>query len=121
MPIGILINCGGVLIGGIIGSLMKKIIPTKLHESLPIIFGFTAILIGISKVVEVQNMTLVVLSLIIGTIIGELCSLETIIANVANRVIVIVGKNQPITQESANLLSTAKLFFVSADWGYLGH
>ena len=47
MPYGIMINCTAVLIGGLMGAFLKDYFPDKLKESLPGIFGLSAITMGL--------------------------------------------------------------------------
>lgn len=76
MPKGIIINCGAVIIGGIVGLLLKKIIPDKLKSALFVYFGFGAMAIGIISIVKLKSLPVVVLSLILGAVIGELLNIE---------------------------------------------
>ena len=47
MPIGVLSNCGAVLLGGILGTGLGKVLPEGLKEHLPSLFGFCSIAIGV--------------------------------------------------------------------------
>ncbi|MGL5978164.1 MAG: DUF554 domain-containing protein [Erysipelotrichaceae bacterium] len=71
MPIGIITNCLSVFLGGLLGASGSKYIPERLKTCLPIYFGFGAICIGIIKIPELQNLSIVILALILGAIIGE--------------------------------------------------
>ncbi|MFZ3070421.1 MAG: DUF554 domain-containing protein [Anaerolineaceae bacterium] len=72
MPTGILINCSAVLSGGLIGAIIGKKIPESVKNVLPLIFGLSAMSIGITLIIKVKNLSAVVLALILGTIIGTL-------------------------------------------------
>lgn len=76
MPIGILINGFSVVLGGLIGGLFRSHIPERYKQNLPLLFGFVAMAIGISKIQSVKNITVMVLALIFGYIIGEMLGLE---------------------------------------------
>lgn len=76
MPTGILINSCAILIGGLLGAVAGKKIPEHIRASLPLAFGACSMLMGITNVVKMATMPAVVLSIIIGTIIGELFRLE---------------------------------------------
>lgn len=77
MPYGIIINCTAVLIGGLIGAFLKSYFPDKLKESLPGIFGLSAITMGVVLIIKLESLSAVILAVIIGTVIGELLNLET--------------------------------------------
>lgn len=76
MPTGILINSCAILIGGLLGAVAGKKIPEHIRASLPLAFGACSMLMGITNIVKMATMPAVVLSIIIGTIIGELFRLE---------------------------------------------
>jgi len=76
MPDGIIVNCLSVVTGGLGGLLLKKVLPENLKKTLLVYFGFGALIIGITAIVKLKSLPIVVLSLIIGSIIGELLNLD---------------------------------------------
>jgi len=76
MPQGVIINCIAVFLGGILGAFLKDHFPKKLTESLPNIFGLSAITMGIYLIIRLESLAAVVLAVIAGTVFGELFSLE---------------------------------------------
>ena len=76
MPYGVIINCIAVFIGGMLGAFLKDYFPDKLKESLPGIFGLSAITMGVTLIIKLESLSAVILAVIIGTVIGELLNLE---------------------------------------------
>lgn len=77
MPVGVLINCCASLLGIIIGVLTSKFLKEHLKNQLRIIFGFCAIAIGIRSIsLQGGNVTIAVLAILIGYIIGHTLKLE---------------------------------------------
>lgn len=76
MPIGVLIDSSSILIGGIIGAIAGNKIPEKISNSLTGIFGLSAITMGITLIIQMDALTAVVMSLIVGTLLGECLNLE---------------------------------------------
>ena len=70
MPIGVICNVLAVALGGLIGTKAGGRLSQEFKEKLNLIFGISAMGIGISSIVLMKNMPAVVLSLILGTIIG---------------------------------------------------
>lgn len=76
MPIGVFTNCLAVFAGGLLGSVLGKLLPQGLKENLPTLFGFCAIAIGVNSIIKASGMTAVVLAILIGFTIGHLLQLE---------------------------------------------
>lgn len=76
MMIGTIANALAIIVGGIIGLLFKNVIPEKTSEALLKTTGLAVIAIGITLIFRGENFTLLIISLIIGTIIGESIDIE---------------------------------------------
>ncbi|HOT22217.1 MAG TPA: DUF554 family protein, partial [Sedimentibacter sp.] len=70
--IGTIANALAIIVGGIIGLLFKNIIPEKISEALLKVIGLAVIAIGINLMLSGENFTLLIISLVIGTIKGEI-------------------------------------------------
>lgn len=70
MPIGVIINALAVIAGGIIGTAIGPKLSECFKTSLNTIFGACALTMGISSITNMQNMPVVILSAILGTVIG---------------------------------------------------
>ena len=77
MPVGVYLDCGAVLIGGLLGAGLKNKIPKRLHHPLTVVFGISAVLIGVVSFIKLHSMPAVILAMILGTLIGELANLDT--------------------------------------------
>lgn len=75
MPIGIITNVCAVFAGTIVGGMIKRILPRHLMTELPKIFGICSVTIGITSVMGVQTLPMVIMAIIVGFSIGELCHL----------------------------------------------
>ena len=87
MPTGVLVNGICVVIGGIFGGLFGKKLPKYIVDTLPNIFGISAMSMGISLIVHVSSLSAVILALIVGTLIGETLHLETRISSGLHRIL----------------------------------
>jgi uncharacterized membrane protein YqgA involved in biofilm formation len=76
MPIGVLTNCAAVLLGGLLGTYLGKILPQGLKDNLPTLFGFCSIAIGVNSIIKASGMTAVVLAILVGFTIGHGLHLE---------------------------------------------
>ncbi len=76
MIIGPYINAGSVLVGAVVGALFAKRIPERLRVAMPLTFGVASMCMGIILIDKSQHMPVMVLSAILGSLIGELIYLE---------------------------------------------
>ena len=74
--LGTIVNALAIIVGGIIGLLFKNVIPERISESLLKTTGLAVIAIGITLIFRGENFTLLIISLILGTIIGETIDIE---------------------------------------------
>ena len=74
--LGTIVNALAIIVGGIIGLLFKNVIPERISESLLKTTGLAVIAIGITLIFRGENLTLLIISLILGTIIGETIDIE---------------------------------------------
>ncbi len=79
--LGTIVNALAIIVGGIIGLLFKNVIPEKISESLLKTTGLAVIAIGITLIFRGENLTLLIISLILGTIIGETIDIEGMLEN----------------------------------------
>lgn len=74
--LGTVVNSLAVLVGGLIGILFKNVIPEKISDALLKAAGLAVIAVGIKLSLVGENLTLLIMSIIIGTAIGELFNIE---------------------------------------------
>lgn len=74
--LGTIVNTIAVVVGTIIGLLLKKGLPEKMADTLMKGLGLCTLFLGISGSLKGENSLILILSLVIGTIIGEGIDLE---------------------------------------------
>ncbi len=73
---GVFANVGTVLLGSLIGILFKKAIPKSLSDLLMQGLGLCTLFIGVQGAMKGQNTLIMILSVVIGTVIGTLLRLD---------------------------------------------
>lgn len=73
---GVFANVATVLIGSLVGILFKRAIPKEMSELLMKGLGLCTLFIGIQGAMKGQNTLIMILSVVIGTIIGTLLRLD---------------------------------------------
>ncbi len=74
--VGTIVNVGAIILGAVIGSIMKKGIPERFNNTIIQGLGLAVIIIGIQMAVTSKNILIVILSLVIGGLTGELLKIE---------------------------------------------
>lgn len=74
--LGTIVNTIAVIIGASIGLLLKKGLPEKMADTLMKGLGLCTLFLGISGSLKGENSLILIISVVIGTVIGELLDLE---------------------------------------------
>ena len=74
--LGTIVNAAAILVGALLGRLLKAGLPEKIRNIILQAIGLVTILIGLQMVLEVRNVLLVLASMLAGAITGELLDLE---------------------------------------------
>ena len=74
--LGLLVNALTVIVGGIVGTLLKGGIPERYSKSINAVLALCVLLIGISGAIQTQQMMLIIVSMVAGTALGEWMNIE---------------------------------------------
>ncbi|MCA6218423.1 DUF554 domain-containing protein [Ideonella sp. B7] len=83
MIVGPFLNSSAIFLGAIGGAALARRLPQRLCATLPQIFGLCAMAMSVVLIQKVAHLPVMVLSVILGTIVGELVYLERGIGTVA--------------------------------------
>ena len=124
MPMGIIVNICSVLLGGLLGTLLRRFIPEFLKEHLPLYCGIMSFVIGVATMRDLKTMAAVVGALLIGAIIGELLHLEerldSVGAHAQKAVTRIMPKLSGGDHADINMLIAVIILFVFNGSGFFG-
>ncbi|MBQ9766886.1 MAG: DUF554 domain-containing protein [Lachnospiraceae bacterium] len=82
--LGTLVNAAAIVVGGAIGLLLKKGLPKKMADTLMKGLGLCTLYIGISGCLEGENTLVLIVSMVLGTILGEAVDLDDKINRLGN-------------------------------------
>jgi uncharacterized protein len=110
-------NALGIILGTIIGLLLRRI-PDQMKQTVMVVIGLSVVVLGIDMALTSDNFFIVIVSLIAGTVIGELLRLEDHLHQIGNLLERKMGKHQ-----SGNISQgfvTATLIFVVGAMAIVG-
>jgi uncharacterized membrane protein YqgA involved in biofilm formation len=81
---GTIVNFGAIILGSIIGMVLKKGISEKVSTTVIHGVSLCIIFIGISGAIKGSNFILIIISIALGSLIGELMDLDNMIQNLGN-------------------------------------
>ncbi len=112
--VGTFVNTATVLAGGAIGIAFKKGIPKRVGDSVFKSLGLITAFIGISGCLCGENTLVAVISMIIGTIIGELADLDERINSTGKFIERKVSRGDGNSTVAQGFVSSSLLFCVGA-------
>lgn len=120
MPIGIttdvLITCLGAVLGVVLGTRL----PDSLKKALNNTIGIAAIAMGIVLILKVKNLSAVVLTLVIGSILGELVMLDDRIRKLVTGVVHKLMNGAAADEQFLAQVSAVVILFCCGGTGWYG-
>lgn len=95
MIIGPYINGSAVLLGSLGGAALSRHLPERLRVAMPLTFGAASMAMGLVLINRVAHMPVMVLSVVLGSLVGELIYLERGISKIGSMAKGIVEKVVP--------------------------
>ncbi len=74
--LGTVVNTLAVILGATIGLLFKKVLPKKLGDALVLGVGLCVLYIGVEGTLKCTNPLIMIISIVLGTIVGTLLDLD---------------------------------------------
>ena len=108
---GALVNTLTVLVGSSVGLLLKKQIPEKFTSSIMTTIGLCTIAIGIGGIIKGENQLVMVLSLVLGVIVGTLLNIDGKLTSLGDRLQKNAKKSDSEKAKFSQGFVTASLLF----------
>ena len=115
--LGTIINAGAIIGGSLLGLLLNRKLPEKITQTAFNGIGVFTIFLGITMGMKTQNYLILVFSIVLGSIIGELIDLEKYIEKITDRIKQKVSSNNNRFSEG---MITAFLLFCMGSMTILG-
>lgn len=117
IPYGSLVNSAAIIGGSIIGILLRSRFPEKIRQIVFQGLGLCTILIGMQMALKVQNILIIIFSILLGGIIGELLKLDTLFERLASKLKNLIKSNNSTFSDG---LITASLIYCIGAMAIIG-
>lgn len=109
---GTIVNAAAIILGSLLGLLFKKGIPERVNKTVMNGLALCVILIGLMDALKVNNLMIVIFSIVIGGIAGELLNINDRIKDLGDR----IGKKFSNSNDSVSkgFVTSSLLFCVGA-------
>jgi hypothetical protein len=111
---GVIVNTATVLLGSIIGLVCKKGIPERLSSAVMMAIGLCTVAIGISGLLEGENTLVLIISMVLGVLVGELLDLDGRVNRLVERVAGKTAGAGKTAQISQGFITACLLFCIGA-------
>lgn len=112
LPLGSLVNALAIILGSVIGMLLHNRFPERVRTIVFQGLGLCVLLIGIQMALKVENILILIFSVLLGGILGELLNLEGLFEILAGKLKAVVrSKNAAFTD---GLITSSLIFCIGA-------
>ncbi len=112
--LGTIINTIAVICGGLLGLLLKKGLPERIANALMKGLGLCSLYLGISGSLKGENSFILIISIVIGTLIGEGLQLEEKISLLGNKLEEKLKKEGQTISVAQGFVTASLVFCVGA-------
>ena len=112
--IGTLINAAAIILGTLIGLLLRKGIPQRLQDSVGQGQGLCVILIGLTSAIKTADITCVIICMVIGSLIGAWIDIEQRLNNLGQAIERKVSPNGEQGSVAKGFVTASLVFCVGA-------
>ena len=112
--LGVLVNTGTVLVGSLVGLLLKKGIPERVSQGIMVAIGLCTMYIGIDGALKGENTLVLIVSMVVGTLIGTLLDLDGKLNRLGNYVEKKMRRPGEKTSVAEGFVTACLLFCIGA-------
>lgn len=118
MSIGVIIDALSVVVGGLLGSLIKERLSQNFKDNINLCLGISSMGMGITSIILMKNMPAVVFALILGTGLGLFLHLGRKIHDIATFMQKTINSRD--TSDKSEQMVTAVVLFCASGTGIYG-
>lgn len=109
--LGVWVNVISILVGGTLGITLKRFIKDSYKETIMSVIAISVIMMGTMNVIETNKFIIVIVSVVLGSLIGEILDLDGRINGFANKLSLKFSKDQGDDNKFAEAFVTSTLIY----------
>tara|TARA_B100000497_G_C7636062_1_gene382327 strand:+ start:603 stop:1304 length:702 start_codon:yes stop_codon:yes gene_type:complete len=117
LPLGSVVNASSVIIGSIIGIYFGSFLSEKIRKAIFQMIGLFTIVLGMQMSLKTNQFLILLVTLILGTVIGESVSIEKAIESMSNKLKIKLQSENKLFSEG---LITAFLLYCIGSMTFIG-
>jgi uncharacterized membrane protein YqgA involved in biofilm formation len=82
--LGTFVNCVAIICGSLVGLVFKNGVPDKYNQTVMQAMGLAVILVGIKSALGCDDLLIIIISLAIGSVVGEFIGIESYLEKLGN-------------------------------------
>ncbi|MGL4773631.1 MAG: DUF554 domain-containing protein, partial [Clostridium sp.] len=112
--VGTLVNCAAIVVGTVIGLVIKGGIPKRMSETIIKGLALCVLFIGIQGTLKVENPLILIVSIVLGAIIGEFIDIDKRLESLGEFVEEKFEKKESNSKIAEGFVTSTLLFCVGA-------
>ena len=112
--IGTIINTAAIIIGCIIGLILKEHFPKKIGIILFQGIGLISLTLGIQMAIQAREILLIIIALVTGSIIGELMDIEVRLEKTGEKIKLLFKQQEGKERFTEGFITTSLLYCVGS-------
>ena len=112
--LGTVVNSFTIILGSIMGLLIKKGIPSRLNDSIMNAISLAVVYMGVSGALKGDNPLYIIICMCIGTLIGELIDIDKSLNKLGNYIGKIITRGDENNSIAKGFVSSSLIFVVGA-------
>ena len=112
--LGVIVNTIAVIVGSLLGLIFHKAVPERIVKAVMVGIGLCTVYIGISGMLKGENTLILIISLVIGAIIGTLLDIDGAINRVGDSLTRRLGKKGKTSSLTEGFVTASLLFCIGA-------
>lgn len=119
--LGTIVNSAAIFVGSLLGILLKRGLPERWQQTIMSGIALSIVIIGVQMALKTNDIVIVIISLALGSVIGEIMDIEKRLENLGGKIgSLLTGGNKTAADSIAEGFVNASVLFCSGAMSIVG-